>query len=167
MPSPLDQHPIVVCDFHQLAQRTGFEAEAGADPNLRFQPNLGLTAAGAHMHRLARVALVRVDDSNGPKTLLDHRSWLAGKLPPAACLVATFSCRAGLDRWCDGAGYLSYLSPQIDGFLSISGYRNLVGTTTVSSVLEPGSLGLYAAGLAFVGLCARRRPRAAQHPSAA
>ena len=67
----------------------------------------------------------------------------------------------------DGAGYLSYLSPQIDGFLSISGYRNLVGTTTVSAVPEPGSLGLYAAGLAFVGLCARRRPRAAQHPSAA
>jgi hypothetical protein len=37
MPSPLDQHSVALCDFHQLAQRTGIEAEAGGNPNLWFE----------------------------------------------------------------------------------------------------------------------------------
>jgi hypothetical protein len=62
IPSPFDRISLGLRHLHPLAQRVGIEAVAGGDPNLWFEPQSGLTAAGTQVHvrRLRRTALVGV-----------------------------------------------------------------------------------------------------------
>jgi hypothetical protein len=75
MPSPFDQFSVGLRHPHQLTQRAGIKAVAGGDPNLRIEPEFGLTAAGAHVYvrRLARIALVGVEEKAETLVAENHR----------------------------------------------------------------------------------------------
>src|SRR5574337_630243 len=75
MPSPFDQLSVGLCHLHRLAQRPGVKAVAGGDSNLWFEPEFGLIAAGphVHVHRLARAALVGLEEEAEALVAKRHR----------------------------------------------------------------------------------------------
>ncbi len=68
IPRPFDQFAVELRDLGQFTQRGGIEAGAVGHTHLRFEPQLGfgVPRAHKHVHRLARVSFIGVEEETEP-----------------------------------------------------------------------------------------------------